>query len=208
MKKRVLIIVRGAKLVKFNGRFLETLRGLYFRWLTSDRGILDKDYLKLRAFLENDYNKIESIHWNGDILHGDFSTALLELSDIIRKHKGSTIDVIGISMGGLIAQRALLYNPQIKINKLILIGAIFREKREVRHVKRIYNIFSEKDRMYQTANKLLTTREDPKLRGKNVSNISLKNVTHNDLCRNKKIKQSRRKEERLFELYRNLLLFK
>jgi hypothetical protein len=207
MRKKVLVMVRGAKPVRFKNNLLEGIRSFYFRKLTSDRGILDKDYIHLRKYLENDYDSVEIVHWNGEILNGDFSDAMLELSDILKKNKKNKIDVVGISAGGLISQRVLLYDKHIKINKLLLIGAIFREKKRLPNVKRIYNVYSEVDKMYSLVNGLLNDRKTPLLIGKNVKNISIKNIAHNDLCRNKKIKDSRRKEERLFEVYRNLLVF-
>jgi predicted esterase YcpF (UPF0227 family) len=206
--KKVLIIVRGAKPVRLKNKFYEKIRNFYFRKLTSDRGILDNDYRKLRKFLERDYDIVEMVKWNGEILNGDFSDAMLELDDLLKKHQKKKIDVIGISIGGLISQRVLIYNHNIKIRKLLLIGAMFREKLNMKNVKKIYNVYSEKDGLFYLANKILTKKQNPILKGKNVQNIILKNIGHNDLCRNKKLHGEKFKEEKLFELYLNLLLEK
>jgi hypothetical protein len=139
--KKILIIVRGAKPLKFKNKFLEAIRSFYFRKLTSDRGILDKDYRGLFNYLEKDYDNVELVKWNGELLNGDFSDAILELDDLIKKYQGKKIDVVGISLGGLISQRVLLYNKKIKIRKLLLVGAVFREKKKLKNIKKIYYFF-------------------------------------------------------------------
>ena len=207
MSKKILVIVRGARPIKFKNRFYEGIRSFYFRRLTSDRGIMDKDYIYLKRYLENDYDTLEMVKWDGEIFNGNFSEAILELSDILKKHRKSKIDVVGISLGGLISQRVLLYNEKIKINKLFLIGAIFKEKKKLANVKKIYNVYSQKDKLYSLVNEILAKRESPLLHGKNVKNVEVGGIAHNDLCRNVKIKNKGFKERRLFELYRNLLIF-
>ncbi len=207
MSKKILVIVRGARPIKFKNKFYEGIRSFYFRRLTSDRGIMDRDYIYLKRYLENDYDTLEMVKWDGEILNGDFSEAILELSDILKKYRKSKIDVIGISLGGLISQRVLLYNEKIKINKLLLVGAIFKEKKKLTNVKKIYNVFSDSDKMYSLVNEILAKRENPLLHGRNVKNVEVCGVAHNDLCKNVKIRNKRFKERRLFELYRSLLVF-
>jgi DNA-binding winged helix-turn-helix (wHTH) protein len=209
-KKKVLIIVRGAKPAPhFNNGKIEKLRNYILRGLSSKLGILKRSYTKLADYLIENYDSIELLKWDGDIMKNpSLSVPVSELKKLLAKHKYSDIDIIAVSIGGHILEKTFSEKSFNKINKVLYIGAVHNGRAKLRGINKMINIYSKLDKMFFVSNDLIEGFGNFALKGQNVVNIVLKNIRHDELLHNKKINQADIQEKQLYQLYRNLLLSK
>ncbi len=205
-KKRVLIIVHGAWPLRFRNRFLEMIRSKILGFLTSDRGVIRGDYHSFEKTCRKFYDKVEFLRWDGWIFKNpNLKNAELRLVKLLNKNKDNDVDIITFSLGGLIVQNSLLRSGAVKINRVIFVGAIHKKDILLKNVKKVFNIYSKTDAMFNFANDLYVGFGNIDLLGKNVKNISLTDLSHNDLRRNKLIFFNRKNRVYLYTLYNRLL---
>ena len=207
-KKEVLIIVRGASISYPKNKFVQKIERSFLRGLTSEVGIADEDYAKMARFFEKNYKNIETLRWDGDIWKNpSISLPIKELDRLIKKYKKSQIDIIAVSLGGLIAQKAISQNKNAKVNKLLYIGAVHgKENHNIKNIGLIFNIYSGRDKVFTLLNDLYNGIEGGVIHGENVVNICLKEIAHEDWCKNLALKDKSLKRMPLFEFYKDLLL--
>lgn len=204
--KKVLIIIHGAWPLRFKNKFLEGARRILFGKLTSEIGILRADYRELASFLKEEYDEVKFLKWDGKVMHNQsILPAIKSLENLLRKYKHSKIDLIAVSLGGYIAQRALKNIPEIKINKIIYLGAVHSGKHEFKNVNTGINIYSKLDKLFILANNFYVGLGNAFLRGSSIVNIALPDIKHKDLCKNTKITKGIASGFGLFDLYKNLL---
>lgn len=205
-KKKILIIVHGVWPFKFKNKFLEKARRVLFRKLTAERGILRGDYKQLADFLKEDYDSINFLKWNGGIILGrDILPAVKRLKNMIKKNKDHDIDIIGVSMGGYITQRALMELQNIGINRVLYVGAVHKCNHDFKNVKVAINVYSKLDKVFVLANDFYNGLGNAFLKGSSIVNIGLPDVKHEDLCKNTKFNKGIIKDFSLFTFYKNLL---
>ncbi|MBM3247672.1 hypothetical protein FJZ17_04000 [Candidatus Pacearchaeota archaeon] len=201
-KKRVLIIVHGAWPIKLRLRVIEKVKENILDFLTTKRGITRRDYHKFKRYMEEEYDIIEVLRWSGGLTKNfDIKPAKKHLKNLLRKHKREKVDIISFSLGGLVSQEALKECPDIKINNVLLAGTINNPEINFKNCSKVFNVYSEKDKFQDIAELFYEKTIDKKIRSKNVKNIALKEVRHDELCKNKRIKT-----QRLYEFYKNLLI--
>jgi len=205
--KKVLIIIRGAKpLDHFKSNLLENSKKLILKKLSTKKGFVKENYLKLAKYLSKYYDKVLLLKWDGDIIKNpSLSIPIQELKQLLKKLKNVDIDIIAVSLGGYILEKALQKKRLNKINKILYIGAVHNSKQLIGGANKIINVYSTSDNMFFFSNSIVEGFGNFVLKGKNVINIALDNLTHDSLLQNKRIKQYGLKEKSLYELYKNLL---
>ena len=205
-KKRILIIVHGVWPIKFRNKLLEKIRSKILGILTSDRGIISSDYHLFERFVKKFYDEINFLRWDGRLFKNpDLITAEKRLTNLLNRNIHNEIDIIAFSLGGFIVQNSVLISKKIKVHHLIFVGAVHKRDIILNNVKKIFNVYSKKDLMFKFANDIYEGFGNIDLRGKNVKNIALRDMDHNDLCKNKLIFFNHKKRTYLYKLYVNLL---
>jgi len=205
-KKRVLILVHGATPFRFKNHFLNSIQIKVLQYLSSDKkGITMKDYHALANYLQEHYDQIEILRWDGKIpLRAKNIPESKALVKLLKKHGGGDIDVIAVSLGGYVAERGIA-ESNIKINKLLYIGAVHNSHHTLKNVKKVINVYSLADKMFYVANDLYEGIGNFILKGENVANIALEKIGHSNLGRNVLIADKKFREKYLYELYKRLL---
>jgi pimeloyl-ACP methyl ester carboxylesterase len=205
-KRRVLIIVHGGWGRWPRNRFLELLRSSLWRWATSERGIMRKDYHQLAEYMKTEYDVVEMLPWNGRVFRKtDIEIAAARLAEYIRKYKNEKLDIIAVSIGGMIVQEAMLMVPEVKVNKILYLGAMHSGHHKIKNASQTFNVYSKIDKMFFIANELYEGMGNAFLNGENVMNLALPEVKHDELVQNIKIKKGSLKNRTLFEFYKILL---
>jgi len=206
MKKKVLIIVHGVFPKRFRNNLAENFRSIILSTLTSEGGIKRKDYHKLADYLRQDYDCVELLPWNGKIRrHRDLDPAIKRFVKMLRKYRRWQISIIAVSLGGLIAQEALIQVPEVSVKHLVYIGAVHSGKHNLKNVRHTFNIYSKIDKMFFFANDIYEGMGNAFLRGEKVINLPLPNIRHGDLCRDLDLDKEFSKEKSLFGFYRRIL---
>ncbi len=202
---KVLIIVHGAWPIRFHKRIFEKIRRVLFTPLTATRSIIRKDYHRFSDYIGQEYEKIEFLRWSGGLSKKiDINPAVSHLSQLLNRYKNKKIDIISFSLGGLITQLALNHNKKIKIRKILFAGALHKPKLEIKNSSSISNVYSSKDKMLKLGEYFYTGTTNETLKWKNVKNIEITDLIHDNLCQNKKINIDG-KNQKLFEFYKSLL---
>ncbi len=207
-QKRVLIIVRGASPYHFKDKTAEKAKRYLMKSLASEAGIVAEGYKQMTDFFKEDYKTIETLRWNGNIWqHPNINPPMNELDKLVKKYKNFNIDIIAVSVGGAITEKVLTENKNIKINKLIYLGAIHqKENHDFKNVKQTINVYSAKDKFFFLVNDIYKGIGGAIISGKNVINLALNGIAHDKWCRNIALNEKFLKHKRLYELYRDLLL--
>jgi len=204
-KKSVLIIVHGLWKKRLGIRWLDKLIDFFAKELTAGRSIARRDYHEFADFITADYDKIELFRWDGKIYPKLDSIPESErLECLLEKYKNYTIDILAVSLGGLIVEKTLKYSP-IRINKLIYVGAVHKAYSPLKNVDLIINIYSTIDKMFYFANDVYEGAGNFLLMGENVMNIALRTLKHDELLINKKLDGEAVKEPSLYDFYRHVL---
>jgi hypothetical protein len=205
-KLKVLIIVRGLVPPHFKNHLAENTKNYVLNKLTSQRGIITKDYYRLAKYFKKYYDVVEVLDWDGNLIKNPTcSKPIKNLKELFNKYKKESIDIIAVSLGGFIFQKTLSEIKDIKIQKVLYIGAVHNGKHLLKNVKKVINVYSTFDKMYFFANNLYEGVGNTFLNGKNVWNLSLDNISHNKLLSNILIKEPTINKKRLCDLYRSLL---
>jgi hypothetical protein len=208
-KKRVLIIMRGIKPLQFENNLFNKTRDFLFGKSNPNIGIPKEHYDDIALFLNKDYDVVEQVKWDGSVFNNPtLSVPINALKNLLGKHKHSDVDILAVSLGGHILERAFTKKGANKINKILYIGAVHRGDRKIHGVNKFINVYSLTDKVFLWANDVIEGLGNLALKGENVLNIALNGVGHAELLSNKKIKQKGIKEKQLYELYRNLLISK
>jgi len=206
MKKKVLIIVHGVFPKRFHNRMAENFRSIFLGMLTSERGIKRKDYHKLADYLRNDYDAVELLPWDGKTnRHRDLEPAIKRLVKLLKKYRNWQISIIAVSLGGLIAQEALIQAPEVSVKHLVYIGAVHNGRHKLKNARKTFNIYSKIDKMFFFANDVYEGMGNAFLKGEKVINLLLPNIRHGDLCRDLDLDKEFSKEKSLFGFYRRIL---
>ena len=131
-KRKVLIIIRGAKPAPhFESKKIEKVRNVFFSKLSSRHGFVKENYDALAKFFSDSYDKVKQLKWDGDILKNpSLSIPIDELKSIMKKNKNCDIDIIAVSLGGRIIEKAFEQKGANKINQILYIGAVHNIKKK------------------------------------------------------------------------------
>jgi len=205
-KRRVLIIVHGGWGTWPKNRFLEMIRSRLWRWATSERGIMRKDYHELADYMKTEYDVVNMLPWNGRVFKkSDIEIAAARLAEHLRKYQNDNVDLIAVSIGGMIVQDALIMASEVKVNKILYIGGVHNGHHKIKNAKQTFNVYSKIDKMFFIANELYEGMGNAFLNGENVMNLALPEVKHDELVQNIKIRKGALRNRTLFEFYKVLL---
>jgi hypothetical protein len=206
-KKRLLVIVHGAKMPICKKGFLCRNYNKVMNFLTSPRGMLSLDYRKFKKYMKPHYDKVILFKWSGGIFRFyDLERSANRLKKILeKKKKRYNIDIAAFSLGGFVSERALEMVKELKIGKFVLIGAVHEPKFNFEVSEIVHNVYSEVDKLALLANNFygLAFRKDFKIKHKKVKNYSFRNLKHDDLSQNLFVADV---GKNLYDVYRGLLL--
>lgn len=209
MKKEFLIIIPGAKAIKSENPFLQKLILFLYGLLWFHPIYPPKNYRGLIKGLKSNGRRIMFFKWSGGISNKlDIEPAVQRLAKLIkRKNKKYMIKILAFSIGAEISQLAAAKLKEEKIEILVQTGAFNYSKRlKLKKVKKIVNIFSDKDRFVRVGMDILEPfKAGQRIYGKNAKNIIIKGLEHENFFENCLIRKGRYKNKRIFYLYKEFL---
>ena len=206
-KRRLLIIVNGAKPLHFHEKFLNRLYRKIMEGLSSPKGMFFSDYKKLKKFMQPYYDKVILLKWDGNIFRFPNleKTARNFAKFLIKKKDKYGIDIISFSLGCFVTERALDILKDLKVKKIIFVGAVHEPRFKLKFYKRIYNICSKKDKLALLANKVygFKSKKHLKIKKNKLKNICFKSLNHDDLSKNVFVEELKKN---LYDFYKDLLI--
>lgn len=204
-KKEVAIIVPGAKdLSKWPG----IVQGICL--FMSDIFRFEPvyhDHVKIwKKKMVSRKKKIIWMHWNRGIGALSKMTAKRKLRRLLHHYSSRDLNLVGISIGGDIILETLKKKEYRNINKVVLVCSI-NEIRELqpRHPQ-IINVYSKKDNFSHLVISILAPiHGSTRMAGKGVTNIPIRNMTHDGFCKDAKIRSGRYKGKSVTQLVNKLI---
>jgi len=198
-KKELIIMVPGAKFAKSVIRPFQRII-LYFYKITHIYKPIYTNYIRIwKENFKEDGKECIWLHWGRGISPISKYFAVKRLVRLIEKYKNTrNINIIGISLGGEIALEASRYFSKGEVSKIILICST-NEIRKVNFRKtKIINVYSPFDIFASISAKVLAPLHGgTRLIGKNVKNIVLPKITHEQFCEGAEISSGKFKGIRI-----------
>lgn len=188
MKKNITLYIQGVNYLSSNITLLKWLinLGYWFVDAKPNYKVSHPDWLnKINTHSE----EIISVEWEADLNPLSKIHAVKELKKAIDYYSSKyNIILVGTSLGGLIAMDALNDIQENKISNLVLVGSINKKKTVLFDHIKILNIYSKKDKLARFAIRLLHPISGSQiLEGKNVVNINISGIRHDQMFMNHKI---------------------
>jgi hypothetical protein len=205
--KEVVIIVPGAKYIKSRAKFMQKLILLFYR-LTR---IYKPVYHNYSKEWENKFNSKDRIvfwlHWSRGISFISKFFAKRRLIRLIKQYQNRNIMLVGISLGGEIILEVLQKIKNHSVKKVILICSTNENKNIKLNSTQIINIFSEKDLFSKFAIEILSPfHGGQKLYGKNIKNVLIPEMTHDEFCSDSHIRRGKYKGKSVTEIVNSYLI--
>jgi len=205
MKKKIVIIIPGAKFIKSKNKFMQFII-LSFYSLTN---VMHPIYINYaggwKEFFARKNSHVIWLHWSRGISLFSKWIAIRKLKRLIKHYKNYDIVVVGMSLGGEIALEVAEKFPN-KIKKIILVGSANEKSVFNTGNTKIINLYSKKDKFQEFAVKALSPIfGSVQLRGPNVKNINLPGITHDKFFANTKIKYGKYKGKNISETIENFI---
>jgi len=160
---------------------------------------------KLKKFIDKEFD-VKIFEWSGGITETfSLNPESKKLAALIEKsEKYNKIVLIGKSLGGIIAEKAIKRTKPKNVSKIIYIATPHknRKKQFPKNIQ-IINIYSNQDEYQKLANKILYCGLG-KTKLKNAKNIEIRNLNHSDFNHNRIMKINNRKTN-LFEYYNKII---
>jgi len=205
MRKDLVIFVPGAKYIKSKYDLLEKSI-IKFYELTNIRQPVYINYAKLwEKRLKKSSNEVIWLHWNGGISFISKYLATRKLKRIIKHYKNThNIHVVGLSLGGeIVLESAKDLDKQIK--SIVLLCSINKNK-NINLKLKILNIYSPDDLFEKISVKVMSPFQGGVLlKGKNVKNISIPHLRHEDFCLDKVIKNGKYSGKRISSIVNSFI---
>ncbi|MFH1358691.1 MAG: hypothetical protein ABIH37_02285 [archaeon] len=145
-------------------------------------------------------------YWSRKVDNFSLKIAERRLKKVLDSYKNKNIKLVGISIGGQIILETLMKKSYDNVSKIIFIGSINGyHKINFKH-KKIINLYSKKDFLTYISIKILSPfHGSRRLYGKNIKNIILPNLTHNQICSDAKVEKGRFKGKSITQIITQLL---
>lgn len=206
-KKRLLVIVHGAKPLECREGFLCRAYKKTMNFLNSPGGMLFSDYRKFKRYMKPSYDKVILFKWSGGILRFyDLERSATRFKKFLdNKRKKYKIDIAAFSLGGFVMERALEQMRELKIRRVLLVGAVHEPSFNFEVSDIVHNVYSEIDKLALLANNLygLSFRKNFNIKNRKVKNHPFKSLNHDDLSKNLFVADV---GKNLYEIYRDLLI--
>jgi hypothetical protein len=185
MKKELVIFVPGARHRWSKKKLFSNIIINFYNFLNKSAGSPNRNPATIWASaLKKKHKEVFWLHWSGGVTHIEKWLAVRKLKKIINQYKNTHhIHLIGLSLGGEIVLEVL---PKFEkfIKSAILICST-NEKTKFNSKTKIFNIYSPDDSFGQVATKILAPfKGGILLKGKNIKNISLPGMSHENFCLN------------------------
>lgn len=206
-KKDLIIIIPGIKYLKSHSNLGQGVIGTLYN-LTHVFHPVYFDYAKnWKRELLNKGHKSIILTWERKIDPISRYLAIRKLKKkIYQKSKKYNVTLIGISAGGEIILETLKEkNIEPRLKKAILLASL-NETTNIESKVPIINIYSPYDLFLKIAIKTFAPIHGGlKLVGKNIKNIKLPKITHDEFCSAKKIKQGKYKNKTIVQLVNSFI---
>ncbi len=189
-KEEIIIIVPGAKYIKSRAKFMQKLI-LYFYYLTRIYKPVYYNYSKKwEKKFDSPNRKVFWLHWGRGISSISKFFAKRKLARLISHYKNKDISLVGVSLGGEIILELLPELKNHEIKRIILVCSTNENKNINFNSTEIINIFSEKDLFAKFAIEILSPfHGGQRLYGKNIKNVLIPEMTHDEFCSDSYIKK-------------------
>jgi hypothetical protein len=205
-QKEVVIVVPGAKYIKSRAKFIQNLIYIFYKATRIFKPVYTNYAKEWAKKFDNNNKMVFWLHWSRGITTFSKWRAIKRLKRLIKIYDSHPIKLVGISLGGEIILELLSKWENHSVKKIILVASTNENKNVQINNTKIINIFSRKDLFAQLSIGVLSPFfGGQKLNGKNVKNIILPNITHDEFCSDVKIKEGKFKGTTITELINRFL---
>jgi len=207
MEKEIVIIVPGAKYIKSRAKFMQKLILLFYRLTRIYKPEYHNYSKEWQMKFNSDNRMVFWLHWSRGISFISKFFAKRRLLKLIKQYQNKRIKLVGISLGGEIILEVLQKIKNHSVKKVILVCSTNENKNIKLNSTKITNIFSEKDLFARFAIEILSPfHGGQKLYGKNVKNVLIPEMTHDEFCSDSKIKKGKYKGKSITEIVNSFLV--
>lgn len=205
MKRELVIFVPGAKYIQASNNWFERMVGAFYtaiNFLVPPK----KNYsISWAKALKKKNRDVIWLHWGGGITLVAKWRAVRKLKKLIEHYKNThNIYLVGLSLGGEIVRATIPFTDGEV--KLVILLCSTNERTKINTKTRIFNVYSPNDKFAKfSAKELAPFRGGILLEGKNVKNMSIPNLRHEDFFLNRKIKSGKYRGKRMSDVVNNLL---
>ena len=146
------------------------------------------------------------MHWDRGIGLISKWFAKRKLSKLLKHYISDNVKLVGVSLGGDIILEVIRGNKYNNLKKIVLVCSINEIKNISFEHPKIVNIYSRKDNFSRIAIELYSPiHGGDRLIGKNVENVEIPNMTHDEFCNDAEIKGGKYKGKSVTWLVKHFL---
>lgn len=182
MRKKITLYIQGVNYLSSPKPLLQRLLNLGYRFINAKPNykVARPDWLTK----ENTHSEeVIAVEWKADLNPASKASAIKELKKTISFYSAEhTIILVGTSLGGLIATKALAGFSGKEVSNLILVGAINTRRKLSLEGIRVLNIYSKEDLLARLATRISAPMHgSQELEGENILNIEISKARHDEL---------------------------
>jgi predicted SpoU family rRNA methylase len=205
MKKRVVIIVPGTRILKKWPNFIQIPANIFINLFKFKVPSLDNTK-HLKESIKNKKVKVVVLRWSQGFTRLSKWFAQKKLKNLLRKYKDYEVKIVGVSMAGDIITETLKNVQPKNVKKVILVGSLNSNQKINFKTPKIVNIYSQSDNFIKLATKVLSPiTGGQKLIGKEIENIVIPEITHQDFLGKTKIPKGKFKDKTILEVINHFL---
>ena len=208
LKNEVVIVVPGAKYINSRNGLTKNLI-LLFYMSTRILSPVYFNYAKRWAKkFEKEGREVVWLRWDRGftIWSRWLASAKLKKEIIKYKQKGFVVKIVGISLGGDIALRALRDLGDNVIEKIVLVCSTNTDSFIEEENTKVFNIYSTFDLFVKLMTKLIAPiHGGVVLDGRSVENVSIEDFSHDEFCSDEAIKKGKFKGKLITDIVKEFL---
>ena len=202
MKKELVIVVPGLMYWKTSSNIIKKIEFLFYSLFQRRDPVFANYGAVWSKHLKKAGRETIWLHWGRALAPFSVRNGVKRLKRIIRKYRHTcNIKILGLSIGGEIALEAAREFDDGSIKKIVLLASVNENTKCT--IKRIpiTNIYSPQDIFLKVALKFFAPiHGGMKLKGRNVNNISIPNLNHDDFMGNRAIKSGKYKGKYILDV--------
>jgi hypothetical protein len=207
-KKEIVIVIPGAKYINSRNSIIKNLVLLFYRTTHVLSPVYFNYAKKWAKKFENKNRKVIWLRWNRGFTIWSRWLATSKLKKEIVKYKqdGFVVKIVGISLGGDIALRALRELGDNIIEKIVLVCSTNTDSYIEQENTVVFNVYSPFDLFVTLMTKLIAPIHGGiVLGGKSVENVCIEDFSHDEFCSDEIIKKGKFKGKQITDIIKEFL---
>jgi pimeloyl-ACP methyl ester carboxylesterase len=200
MKKKIVVIVPGAKFIKSRNKFVQSVIVFLYRLTNTNNPVYNNYADGWKPFFASRNENVIWLHWSRGFTNISKNFAVRKLNRLLKNYKTYEVTLVGMSLGGeIVLESARNFKGCVK--KIILVASTNEKERFNEGKAKVINIYSSEDDFQKLAIKVLSPiYGSVHLKGKNVTNVNLPGIAHDRFFANVKVGSGKFKDKTISEV--------